>query len=83
MNIDYSKFIFKCNNDDCVDNEEGLCCVSCDLFDKCLKKQRVCIYLDEHNNNPEDCPELYLIKFKGEINHEKSNRKLHNLETYC
>ena len=36
MNIDYSKFIFKCNNDDCVDNEEELCCVSCDLFDKCL-----------------------------------------------
>ena len=63
MNIDYSKFLFKCENDDCLINKDsGRCCVSCELFKECSQKEKICIYLDEHNNNPEDCPELYLKK---------------------
>jgi len=61
MNIDYSKFIFKCDNEDCSRNEEHLCCVSCDLFKECKKDGYTCVYLDKHNS-PEDCKELYLVK---------------------
>ena len=61
MNIDYSKFIFKCDNEDCDTNEKHLCCVSCDLFEKCKKEGYTCVYLDE-NYSPENCKELYLKK---------------------
>jgi hypothetical protein len=60
MNIDFSKFLFKCDIDDCGKNVDHVCCVSCGLFDYCNENGYVCTYLDEHNNNPEDCPELYL-----------------------
>jgi len=66
MNIDYSKFVLKCDNEDCSRNENHMCCVSCDLFEKCKKERLICTYLDKHDS-PEDCNELYLKKEqKGE-----------------
>jgi len=61
IKIDYSKFVFKCDNEDCERNEEHLCCVSCGLFKKCKKDGYACVYLDEHDS-PENCKELYLKK---------------------
>jgi hypothetical protein len=59
MDIDYSKFVMKCNVDDCGKNEKHRCCVSCDSYEECKKKNWLCIYLDE-TGSPEDCIDLYL-----------------------
>jgi len=61
MNIDLSKFILKCDIDDCEENEEHVCCVSCDSFQECIQKEWTCVHLDD-DNSPEGCSELYLKK---------------------
>ena len=58
MNIDFSKFTLKCNNNDCEDNEDHVCCVVCKFYNECIKKNWICVNLE--NGSPENCKELYL-----------------------
>lgn len=56
MDIDFSKLILKCDNDDCEENVDHTCCVSCDSYQECIPKGWVCVHLV--NGSPEDCSEL-------------------------
>ena len=59
MNIDMSKFVLKCKNNDCdEDNEEHKCCVACGQFQECIKKDWSCAHLN-HDGSPEDCEDFY------------------------
>jgi len=64
MNIDYTKFTLKCGGNDyndCGQNEIRRCCVACDKYEKCNLKGWTCHPLkDLFNNNPQECPALYL-----------------------
>ncbi len=59
MNIDYSKFVLKCNVDDCGQNKKQRCCLSCESYEDCKKKNWICIHLTDFET-PENCSELYI-----------------------
>ena len=58
---DLSEYILKCRNNDCEENTEHVCCLSCDSYKRCVSKDWACIYLD-NNDSPENCEELCLEK---------------------
>lgn len=57
--IDFKKFIFKCDNDDCKSNTDKVCCVCCKSHNECYEKGITCSFLDIERT-PEFCDELYL-----------------------
>jgi len=61
MNINLSNFILKCDNNDCGQNEEHVCCVSCKSFNECIQKDWICLNL-ENGDDPSECSRLYLRK---------------------
>lgn len=60
IKIDFLKFRLKCRGNDCKENTENLCCIACDKYEECLRKDWGCIYLD--NGLVENCPDFYLEK---------------------
>jgi hypothetical protein len=60
--LDYSKFICKCSSNganDCEENIEKVCCMSCTSYKSCVEKRWTCVHLDK-KDYPQNCKELYL-----------------------
>jgi hypothetical protein len=59
-NIDLSKLIMKCDNNDCNNNEKKLCCIQCPSYTECFQKDYACIRLD-NDDSVLNCMELYFV----------------------
>lgn len=60
IELDISKFVIKCNSNDCEENELNVCCCVCDKLSECIIKNWTCVNLDDEYK-PYGCSKVMIV----------------------